>query len=98
MTAILLLSLATFAKGQLNSLYPIVPGMVSTTNVTTPIVDNTAFGACECDRTLNSCDVYCCCDQDCSAPILQYWQANYPQFCALSYTGQEYKPLQQCID
>ena len=67
--------------------------------VTTPLVDNTAFGQCSCDRTLNQCDSYCCCDQDCSTPILDFWKSNYDQFCAKSYAGgQEYKPFSKCID
>ena len=40
---------------------------------TVPQSQNIALGSCPCDLTLNSCDVYCCCDSDCSSEILAYW-------------------------
>lgn len=42
----------------------------------------TALNICTCDVTLNSCDAYCCCDRDCSADVLNFWQANYNEYCA----------------
>lgn len=87
------------AHAMLNRLYKIDASKVNKDAVTTPLIDNTAFGTCNCDRTLNSCDAYCCCDQDCSTAILDFWRSNYDQYCARSYAGgREYKPFQQCID
>ena len=85
-------------QAQLNRLINLSTGTVSTIDVTTPIVENTAFGTCTCDRTLNSCDVYCCCDTDCSSNILDFWKSNYATYCTRSYIGSEYRPFSQCID
>ena len=58
---------------QINRLYPI-SGTVNPNATTTPIDEKTGFGTCTCDKTLNTCDIYCCCDNDCSAAILDYWK------------------------
>jgi len=66
-----------------NRLYPIDATAVGdTSSVTTEVIPNNAFGECKCDLTLNSCDVYCCCDDDCNADILAYWKENYNDYCA----------------
>jgi len=31
------------------------------------IIDNEDPGDCVCDLTSDSCDVYCCCDDDCGS-------------------------------
>ncbi|TNV81215.1 hypothetical protein FGO68_gene9424 [Halteria grandinella] len=98
MKALFLAALAGVSFAQLNKLYKIDPSKVNLQAVTTPLVENTAFGACSCDRTLNSCDAYCCCDQDCSSPILDFWKSNFDAYCAKSYSGREYKPFSQCMD
>jgi hypothetical protein len=94
------LSFAGLAQSQLNKLYDLSKGTVNPKAVSTPLIDNTAaFGTCNCDRTLNQCDAYCCCDTECSDAILQFWKSNYDAYCAKSYTGgKEYKPFSQCID
>lgn len=56
-----------------------------------------SLGSCPCDLS-NSCDVYCCCDPDCSVAITDFWKANYADYCAKSYIFEKYKPEQQCID
>ena len=85
--------------GQLNRRYKIDPARVQPNAVTTPIGDKTAFGTCACDRTQGQCDAYCCCDTECSTPILDFWRSNFAEYCAKSYSGgKEYKPLQQCVD
>ena len=91
-----LLSSSSFVIAQINNIVTI-SGQVSTEQVTTPILDKTGFGTCTCDKTLNTCDVYCCCDTDCSTNILDYWRANYNTFCTKSYIGNEYRPFSQCI-
>ena len=60
-TTVLILC-AGLAQAQLNRLYKTDGLKVDLESVTTPLVDNTAFGQCSCDRTLNQCDAYCCCD------------------------------------
>ena len=45
--------------------------------ITTAQTKNIALGSCPCDLTLNSCDVYCCCDSDCSSEIINFWNENY---------------------
>lgn len=70
---------------QINKLYPI-SGAVDTNSITTPIDEKTGFGTCTCDKTLNTCDTYCCCDNDCSTAILDYWKSNYNTYCTRSYT------------
>lgn len=74
-----------------------ISGTVDTNAITTPITENTAFGTCSCDKTLNSCDVYCCCDTDCGSDILAYWNQNYNTYCTKSYIGSAYRPFSQCI-
>ena len=32
---------------------------------------------CLCDVTVNSCDAYCCCDDDCAQSVLDTWMADY---------------------
>jgi hypothetical protein len=54
---------------------------VDFTDQSTPLIDQTAFGTCTCDITKGSCDVYCCCDLDCSQTILQFWKSNYDTYC-----------------
>ena len=41
--------------------------------ITTAQTKNIALGSCPCDLTLNSCDVYCCCDNDCAPEITEFW-------------------------
>ena len=48
--------------------------------------------------TLNSCDVYCCCDQDCNIDIRNFWKENYNEYCAKNTIMKQYKPYSQCID
>jgi hypothetical protein len=66
--------------------------------ITTPQTKNIALGSCPCDLTLNSCDVFCCCDADCSSDILDFWNTNYEEYCAKNYIYEKYKPYSQCID
>ena len=56
---------------------------------------NADYGSCACDLTLNSCDVYCCCDQDCSAPILAFWNSNADAYCKRKQGSSSNK---ECID
>ena len=49
----------------LNKLYPL-SDFIDEEALTTPVVENSAFGTCPCDLTTSSCDTYCCCDTDCS--------------------------------
>ena len=87
------------AVAQLNRQYKIDPVRVRPNEVTTKITDKTAFGTCACDRTQGQCDAYCCCDNECSSAILDFWKSNSAQYCAKSYSGgKEYKPMQQCVD
>lgn len=34
---------------------------------------NTDFDNCRCDITVNSCDLNCCCDSDCSDDVIKRW-------------------------
>lgn len=94
---ITLITCFALAKSQLNTLYTIDAALVNAQAITTPVVANTALGQCTCDITLNSCDIYCCCDTDCSATILQFWNSNYQTYCTKAYIGSEYKPFTQCM-
>lgn len=89
---ILFVLLIGISHAQLNSLYTI-SGSINTNDLTTPVYDKTGFGICTCDKTLNSCDTYCCCDNDCSSSILSYWKANYNTYCTRNYIGNEYRPF-----
>jgi len=50
----------------LNRLYPVIQEANDDVK-TTQVIENTALGQCTCDVTLNSCDLYCCCDEECDA-------------------------------
>ena len=76
-------------SSQINNLY-LISGTVNTNVATTPVTANTGFGTCMCDLTLNSCDVYCCCDTECSTAILNYWNANYNTYCTRGYIPNQY--------
>ena len=66
---------------------------IDTTSVTVDTgLANNAFGQCKCDVTLNSCDVYCCCDADCNAEIRAFWKENYSVYCAKNQIMTQYKP------
>ena len=74
----------------LNSLYSLTTDSVDYSSETTPVVANSALGSCTCDKTLNSCDIYCCCDNDCSAEVLEYWNNNYNTYCTKAYISNQY--------
>ena len=59
---------------------------------------NSDLGECTCDVTLNSCDIFCCCDSDCPSNLLTHWNNNYESFCEYNYLGQAFKANAQCID
>ncbi|CAG9313766.1 unnamed protein product [Blepharisma stoltei] len=42
------------------------------------IEDDTDPGKCVCDLTANSCDVFCCCDDDCSSTLKDLWDTEDP--------------------
>jgi len=82
-----------------NKFYNVVAGQINTESVSTDVnVKGTALGSCNCDITANSCDAYCCCDPDCDAGILKLWNSNYDRYCAKNTIGQEFKPLERCIE
>lgn len=98
---IIICTILGLSQAQLNRKYQFVQSLADKyrEKETQPIVEETAFGSCSCDRTLNQCDAYCCCDTDCTEPILAFWKSNYDAYCAKSYAGgKEYKPFQQCIE
>ncbi|CAG9316026.1 unnamed protein product [Blepharisma stoltei] len=33
-------------------------------------------GTCVCDLTKNSCDAFCCCDDDCTSAVIQMWEGT----------------------
>ena len=79
---VILLSLALHLSWQgLNPAYTVNTDFIDTSATSTSIVAGTAFGTCTCDITSNTCDIYCCCDTDCSAEILDLWKANYDLYC-----------------
>lgn len=94
---IVISALSLDAARAFNQIYPLVNTVMDGT-LTTPVVENTAFGSCTCDVTMNSCDIYCCCDTDCSQQILDYWRADYNNYCLRATFGSEYQPLRQCVD
>lgn len=81
----------------INKLYSIVKPINYDTK-TTEVKENSALGQCTCDKTLNSCDIYCCCDQDCSKDVIDYWNTHYNYYCTRNYVGNVYKPFSQCVD
>jgi len=84
---LLLSSVSCFKK-----LYQTDPALANTDKQTTVPQANNAFGECRCDVTLNSCDVYCCCDQDCNIDIRNFWKENYNEYCAKNTIMKQYKP------
>ncbi len=82
----------------MQSTYSLVEAFIATdpTTKTNVIDDMTALNTCACDMTYNSCDAYCCCDQDCPAAMLSNWNQNTDLYCN-SYFGQQYRAFTQCI-
>lgn len=60
------------------------------------IIQNQVYrplGTCPCDLTLNTCDVWCCCDEDCLAEDVQLFRNH----CLLGpFGGQVPDPEYQC--
>lgn len=78
MKLLILVTLTGLTTAFPNKFYNVVPGKIQKDAVSTDVsVENTALGSCICDITANSCDTYCCCDPDCDADILKFWNANY---------------------
>lgn len=49
----------------------------ATTNGTTnQIIEKDDQNSCKCNLKYKICDLHCCCDQDCSEPILKNWKDN----------------------
>jgi hypothetical protein len=46
---------------------------------------NTDVANCSCDVTFQTCDYYCCCDQDCGATLLRSWNKQPYKYCKNTY-------------
>ena len=74
-----LLLLKTFAEGKSSVImdsYPADLTKVDETKESLEYVANTNFNVCTCDLTTDSCDAFCCCDQDCPEEITTEWKTN----------------------
>ena len=76
-------------------LYP-TDGNIDKEKTSADLNEDNVGSLCSCDLTLNSCDAFCCCDNDCQAEVLNFWKENYNQYCAKNYISGRYN-VSQCV-
>jgi hypothetical protein len=55
------------------------------------------FSECRCDLTTNTCDAYCCCDDDCNDDIIIRWE-KVEKSCIYEGTNEDALSADQCYD
>jgi len=94
-TVVLALSVWTTMAVELTQIQ-INPNLISNSQQSNEYTASTNYQPCHCDEVANSCDIYCCCDSQCSDSLVSAWStaercANY------NYHNHTGMPLADCL-